>query len=59
MAFFSSVRQAIVPMAYAYDHQGRILSCEHATSRVTRDDGEGNSEILADHFDGKELNSPN
>lgn len=43
----------------AYDAQGRILTCEHATSRVTRAGLDGNVEVLASHFDGKELNSPN
>lgn len=43
----------------AYDGQGRILTCEHATSRVTRTGLDGSVEILASHFDGKELNSPN
>lgn len=43
-----------------YDHQGRILTCEHASSRVTRSDGAGGGyEVLASHYDGKELNSPN
>lgn len=41
-----------------YDRQGRILSCEHATSRVVRDDG-GSLTVLASHYEGKELNSPN
>lgn len=40
------------------DREGRILTCEHATSRVVRDDG-GTVEVLASHFEGKELNSPN
>ena len=43
-----------------YDSQGRILSCEHASSRVTRSDAAGGSyEVLASHYAGKELNSPN
>ncbi|MCZ6616544.1 MAG: SMP-30/gluconolactonase/LRE family protein [Gammaproteobacteria bacterium] len=41
-----------------YDHDGRILSCEHATSRVVRE-VDGGLQVLASHFDGKELNSPN
>lgn len=43
----------------AYDPQGRILTCEHATSRVTRTALDGRVEVLASHYDGKELNSPN
>jgi len=41
------------------DVEGRLLSCEHATSRVSRTDTDGNYEILATHFEGWELNSPN
>jgi len=40
-----------------YDRQGRILSCEHATSRVVREDG-ATLDVIASHYDGKELNSP-
>ena len=42
-----------------YDHDGRILTCEHATSRVTRTEHDGSVVVLASHYDGKELNSPN
>lgn len=41
-----------------YDKQGRILSCEHASSQVTREAEDG-QQVLASHFEGKELNSPN
>ncbi len=42
-----------------YDRQGRMLTCEHATSQVTRTEPDGEITILAAHYDGKELNSPN
>jgi len=42
-----------------YDRQGRLLVCEHATSRVTRTEADGISTVLATHWQGKELNSPN
>ncbi len=42
-----------------YDLQGRIVSCEHATSRVTRLSADGEWEVLASHYESKELNSPN
>ena len=42
-----------------YDPQGRILTCEHATSRVTRTELDGRVVVLASHYHGKELNSPN
>jgi gluconolactonase len=36
-----------------------LLVCEHATSSVARFNRDGTREVLATHFDGKELNSPN
>ena len=42
-----------------YDHGGRMLTCEHATSRVTRTEADGAVTVLASHYRGKELNSPN
>jgi gluconolactonase len=42
-----------------FDRQGRLLTCEHATSRVTRTEPDGEITILASHYEGKELNSPN
>ncbi len=42
-----------------YDRQGRMVSCEHATSRVTRTEADGTITVLATHYQGKELNSPN
>lgn len=44
----------------AYDHEGRIVTCEHATSRIVRTGSDGSGyEILASHYLGKELNAPN
>lgn len=42
-----------------FDRQGRLLTCEHGTSRVTRQNDDGSVEILASHYQGQELNSPN
>jgi gluconolactonase len=42
-----------------YDHLGRMLTCEHATSRVTRTEADGSITVLATHWNGRELNSPN
>lgn len=42
-----------------YDRQGRLLTCEHATSRVTRTEPDGRLTVLATHFKDQELNSPN
>jgi gluconolactonase len=43
----------------AYDHQGRLLVCEHATSRLTRTEADGSTTTLASHYQGRALNSPN
>ena len=43
----------------SFDFQGRQLSCEHLTRRVTRYENDGTSTVLADNFGGKKLNSPN
>jgi len=43
----------------AWDRQGRLLVCEHASSRVTRTEPDGRITIVASHYQGKELNSPN
>jgi len=42
-----------------YDHQGRLLMCEQETSRVTRLEADGAITVLADSWQGNELNSPN
>ena len=41
------------------DRQGRLVSCEHLTRRVTRTEHDGTVTVLADRFGGKRLNSPN
>ncbi|MEM6634844.1 MAG: SMP-30/gluconolactonase/LRE family protein [Pseudomonadota bacterium] len=44
----------------AFDRDGQVISCEHATSHlVLHDHGGKRTRILASHFEGKELNSPN
>ncbi len=42
-----------------YDASLNLIACEHATSSVVRFRTDGTREVLASHFDGKELNSPN
>lgn len=41
------------------DPQGRLVSCEHLTRRVTRTEHDGSITVIADRFEGKRLNSPN
>ena len=44
----------------AFDRDGRIITCEHASSHlVMHDHGGKRVRVLASHFHGKELNSPN
>lgn len=41
------------------DRQGRLVSCEHGTRRVTRTEVDGSITVIADSFNGKRLNAPN
>ena len=41
------------------DRQGRLVTCEHDSRRVTRTEYDGTITVLIDRFDGKPLNSPN
>jgi gluconolactonase len=41
------------------DQQGRLISCEHDTRRVTRTEYDGSITVLMDRFQGKPLNAPN
>jgi gluconolactonase len=43
----------------AYDRRGRLVTCEHASSRVTRTEPDGSIVALATHYNDRELNSPN
>ncbi len=54
-------RNSYMANGNAFDLEGRVVTCEHATSRITRTDfaNGGDLEILATHFEGCELNSPN
>lgn len=41
------------------DREGRIISCEHGGRRVVRAEHDGTITVLASHYQGKRLNSPN
>ncbi len=41
------------------DRQGRLVTCEHDSRRVTRTEYGGTVTVLIDAFEGKPLNSPN
>lgn len=59
-------RNSYLANGNAFDHQGRVITCEHGTSRLTRSNfaqcdpmtNEG-LEVLATHYGDKQLNSPN
>ena len=41
------------------DRQGRLVTCEHLTRRVTRTEHDGSITVIAGSYDGKHFNSPN
>jgi gluconolactonase len=41
------------------DRQGRLVTCEQGSRRVTRTEHDGTVTVLATHHDGRRLNSPN
>ena len=41
------------------DRQGRLVSCEHGSRRISRTEHDGAVVTIADSYDGKRLNSPN
>jgi gluconolactonase len=42
-----------------YDAALDLIVCEHATSSLVRERPDGQREVIASHFEGTELNSPN
>lgn len=59
----SSVEEVMRPSnkgnGLTYDENLNLIVCEHASSSVARIAPDGTREVLASHFEGKELNSPN
>jgi gluconolactonase len=47
------------PNGNTFDHDGRLLTCEHVGRRVVRQNADGTVTPIATHFEGKRLNSPN
>jgi gluconolactonase len=41
------------------DNQGRLVTCEHLTRRVTRTEIDGSISVIAEKWNSKRLNSPN
>ncbi|CAH1667851.1 SMP-30/gluconolactonase/LRE family protein [Chelatococcus asaccharovorans] len=44
---------------HTVDREGRLVSCEHRGRCVSRTEHDGRRTVLASHYDGKRLNSPN
>ena len=43
----------------ARDKEGRLVTCEHLTRRVTRTEHDGSISVIADSFQKRRLNAPN
>ncbi|PON12389.1 hypothetical protein C2W62_39835, partial [Candidatus Entotheonella serta] len=41
------------------DLQGRLIACEHESRRVTRQEHDGSITVIANSFQGRQLNRPN
>jgi gluconolactonase len=41
------------------DMQGRLIACEHDSRRVTRQESDGSITVVANSFQGRQLNRPN
>ncbi len=41
------------------DREGRLVTCEHDSRRVTRTEFDGSVTVLIDRYEGKRLNAPN
>jgi len=41
------------------DRQGRLVTCEHLSRRVTRTEHDGRITVVMDSYEGKRLNAPN
>lgn len=59
----TGIREAMKPAnkcnGMTYDAELNLIVCEHATSTLVRERPDGRREVLASHFEGMELNSPN
>ena len=44
---------------HTVDREGRLVSCEHRGRQVSRIEHDGSLTVLASHWEGKRLNSPN
>ena len=42
-----------------FDHQGRLVMCQHGNRRIARQEADGKIAAVVDKYQGKRLNSPN
>jgi len=42
-----------------FDYEGRQIACQHGTRKVVRYEHNGKTTVLAERFEGQELNAPN
>lgn len=42
-----------------FDREGRLVTCEHLTRRIVRQEFDGRLTVLADQYRGRRLNAPN
>ncbi|MFD5794103.1 SMP-30/gluconolactonase/LRE family protein [Streptomyces diastatochromogenes] len=47
------------PNGNTLDNEGRLITCEQGNRRVTRTEHDGSITVIAEHFQGRKLNSPN
>lgn len=47
------------PNGLAFDQRGRLTICDQGNRRIVRLEHNGHLTVLADHYNGKRLNSPN
>lgn len=52
-------RHCANPNGNALSPDGQLLTCLHGDRRLVRWEADGSQTVLAEHFDGKRLNSPN
>lgn len=54
------IRDTEKAIGNTYDREGRLLTCTHKSSQVVRYNADGTEpKVMASHYLGKELNSPN
>ena len=55
----STLRKSNYSNGNTFDREGRQLSCEHGTRRVTRYERNGSVSVLAEKYNGKRFGAPN